>query len=496
MNFKLLSKLLGILLLLESVAMAACGGFAYFDPSPHHEDATIALMTSAGVTAFIGTLLWLSGMGKVERIPRREGMVVVGAGWIFFGLFGALPFILAAPYLDPASALFESISGFTTTGSTVIGSLGEWPRGILLWRAVTQWLGGLGILVLFVALLSSIGVGSKSLFRAESSLQTGEATAARIRDTANSLLKVYLSITALSVCVLSVLGMEWFDAVAHSFTAVSTGGFSPYDASIGHFSSWQTGLWIEIWLSIVMTACSLNFLLFPMIFQGKWKRVRSNEEGRWFLLIVVFSMLVMAAGLCLDGGDWSQFGEHLRQTSFMTISIISTTGYGLADYEIWPAFLLVILASIMLVGGCAGSTAGGLKVSRLLVFLKSLRHDVVRAYRPNQVFRLQMNGRSISENLRAQTVLFVALYGFIFLTGGLAVSLLEAGNGIDLETSFGAVIATLANIGPGFGDVGPTDNFAHLRPMTKVFLSMLMILGRLELFAILVMFVPALWRKY
>ncbi len=496
MNFKLLGKLLGILLLLESVAMMACGVFAYFDQSPHHEDATMALMTSSGLTAFIGVLLCLSGLGKTERIPRREGMVVVGAGWIFFGFFGALPFILAAPYLDPASALFESISGFTTTGSTVIGSLSEWPRGILLWRAVTQWLGGLGILVLFVALLSSIGVGSKSLFRAESSLQTGEATAARIRDTANSLLKVYLFFTACSIVVLHGLGMTWFDSVAHSFTAVSTGGFSPHDASIGHFSGWKTGLWIEIWLSIVMTACSLNFLLYPMLFQNRWKRIRANEEGRWFLIIVVGSMLLMAVGLCLENGDWREFGTHLRHTSFITTSIISTTGFGSVDYEMWPAFLLVILASIMLVGGCAGSTSGGMKVSRLLVFLKAIRHDVIRAYRPNQVFRTQMNGRSISENLRAQTVLFVALYGFIFLGGAMMVSLLEAGNGIDLLTSFGAVIATLANIGPGFGDVGPTENFAHFRPVTHVFLSMLMILGRLELFAILVMFVPALWRKY
>jgi trk system potassium uptake protein TrkH len=494
MNFRLLAKVLGLLLTLESVAMAACGVFAHFDPVSVREEAALPLMAGAGITFLVGIILIVIGWGRFDRIPRREGVMIVGLGWVLSGIFGAIPFVLAEPGLAPSAALFESVSGYTTTGSTVIANLEEWPRGILLWRAVMQWLGGLGILVLFVAILSSMGGGAKSLFRNESSFQPGEATTPRIRDTALSLWKVYLALTLACLLGLRALGMSWFDAAAHSFTCLATGGFSPYNDSIAHFSDWKTGLWIEIWLEIFMLLGSISFLIYVAIARRNWARLKRQEEVRWYLLMVVFGILAVWAVGVWGGGQ--VVGDTLRGAVFTTISIISTTGYSTVDYELWPVGTHFILIAIMLVGGCAGSTSGGMKVSRLILLVRSASQEIVRAFRPNQILRMQVNGNPIDDTARAQTVLFVALFSLMAMVSMVVVAVIESAYGVDFETSVAMVLATFGNIGPGFGQVGPTDNFAHLQPITHLFLSLLMVLGRLELYAVLVLFVPAVWRKY
>lgn len=497
MNFRILAKILGLLLLLQSVSMFLCGVFAWLDRYSRGPQATEALLTSAGVTLLAGAILVLAGgMRKIERIPRREGVVIVGLGWSLSTLFGALPFILCPPTLDWPSAVFESASGFTTTGSTVIGDLSAWPRGILLWRGVTQWLGGVGILVLFVAVLSYLGVGSKSLFRNESSFKTGEASTARIRDTALSLWRIYLLLTVICLLGLRLLGLSWFNAVSHAITAVSTGGFSPHNASLGHYADWPNGWAIELWLSLFMLVCSLNFLIVAVLLKKNWNRLRVEDDGRCFIGICVVTSLALALGLSADPRYSLGFVEALRHSWFTVVSIASTTGFGTADYELWPAWCNAVLAMLMVMGGCSGSTAGGMKVGRALVFLKSSSHEIIRAFRPNQVFRLVVNGNPLDDDARARTTSFVALYLFIIAVGSVIVGILEAGQGIDLETCLGAVLATLSNIGPGFGDLGPTENFSGLRDVTQLFLSGLMVLGRLELFAILVLFVPAAWRRY
>ena len=496
MNFRILAKVLGLLLLLLSVAMSVCAVFARVDPMAVKLNATWALFTSAGVTFLAGAILILSGLGKFDRIPRREGVVIVGLGWVLSTIFGALPYMLCEPHLNWSQALFESASGFTTTGSTVISDLTLWPRGILLWRSATQWLGGIGILVLFVAVLSYLGVASKSLFRNESSFKTGEASTARIRDTALTLLKIYLGLTGLCLAGLRLLGLSWFDSVSHAMTTVSTGGFSPHNASIGHYTGWGNGWAIELWLSVFMVLCSLNFLIFAVIAAKNWNRLREEDDARWFLGITVGISLTIGLGLFADARYSIDLVEALRESWFIVVSIASTTGFGTVDYELWPAWCKALLAILMIVGGCAGSTAGGMKVGRLEIFLKSSAHEVVRAFRPNQVFRLVVNGSPVDDASRARTTSFVALYLLIMALGSVVVGILEAGHGVDLETCLGAVLATLSNIGPGFGDLGPTENFSQLREPTLAFLSGLMILGRLELFAILVLFVPAAWRRY
>ncbi|MGB2559051.1 MAG: TrkH family potassium uptake protein [Akkermansiaceae bacterium] len=501
MNFRILAKFLGALLLLVSIAMAACGLFAKLDVTDGNEAAAKSLFLSAFIVAVLGGVMMLLGIGKIERVPRREGIVVVGLGWLLCGVFGSLPYLLGEPKLTLSDAFFESVSGFTTTGSTVMasdpkagGDIESWPRGILMWRAATQWLGGMGILVLFVALLSYLGLGSKSLFRNESSFQTGEASTARIRDTAMLLWKIYICITIVCAIGLKMMGLSTYNAIAHTFTVVSTAGFSPHNASIGHYADWGNSWLIELWLCLFMILCSISFVLWAVILRKRWKRLRNEEEGRLFVLISLVAVAVLVIGMVSSGDE--DFLSTLRHCFFTLISLGSTTGYATVDYAQWPVFALVLISVLMIIGGCSGSTAGGMKVSRLIVFLKTARLEIVKAFRPNQMFRMHVNGNAMSDAERAQTVGFVALYAFIIIISCFVVAMLESGNGIDITTVFACVLATFTNTGPGFGEVGPAGNYSHLLPVTKVFLSLLMILGRLELYAVLVLFMPSLWRKY
>ena len=496
MNPQLVARITGILLLLEAVAMVICGLFARFDRVAGDDQAMAALFQSAGITGVVAAVLVFSGGLRltIKRIPRRDAVMVVGLGWLLSSAFGGLPYMLCPPGLDWAGAFFESASGFTTTGSSVMSDIEAWPRGLLLWRSVTQWLGGIGILVLFVAVLSYLGLGSKSLFQNESSFRGGESGMARIHDTSLTLLKIYGIITVICTLGLRAMDMSWFNAVCHSMAAVSTGGFSPHNLSVGYYSKWSNGWLIELWITFIMLLCSLNFLLYVVLLRKNWRRLRDEEDGKWLLGILALSILMIAGGRAWNGD--AEFLQALRDASFIVVSIASTTGFGTADYELWPAWSKMILALLMLIGGCSGSTAGGLKIGRLLVFVKSARHEIVRAFRPNLVFRLMVNGNIIDGSARSRTMFFLTMYLMICVFSAVVVGFLEAGSSISMETCAGAVLAAISNIGPGFGAVGPTENFGHFREATHVFLGWLMILGRLELFALLVLFFPSAWKRY
>jgi trk system potassium uptake protein len=496
MNFYLISRILGLLLTLEAVAMIACGMFAKWDVVKGDNEAASMLFLSAAITGGIGLLGIIPGITKTKHdtIPKREAIVIVGLGWILCSVFGGLPYLLCPPYLTPAGAFFESASGFTTTGSSVMTVIEEWPRGILLWRATTQLLGGIGILVLFVALLSYIGVSSKSLFNNESSFRSGDLGLARIQDTASVLLRIYLALVLACLCGLKAMGLTWYNAACHAFTTISTGGLSPHSASIGYYAEWGNSWLIELWLIIFMTLGSLNFLLFIVMLRKNWKRVSRDEDARWFIAICLLVTALIAAGRSYNDGI-SPIAS-IREAAFTVVSIASTTGFGTVDYDQWPTWAKVLIACLMLIGGCAGSTAGGFKVGRLIVFAKSARNEIIKTFRPSQVFRVIVNGNPIDDSARARIMFFITLYLMICIAATAVVGFLEAGTGISLESCAGTVLATISSIGPGFGAVGPTMNFSELREPTKIFLGWIMILGRLELFALLVLFVPQLWRKY
>lgn len=496
MNLYLIARILGLLLALEAIAMACCGVFARLDVVSGDMEAGNVLFLSAAITGGFAMLAILPGIKKTKHdtIPKREAIVIVGLGWIISSIFGGLPYYLCAPYMSPAGAFFESASGFTTTGSSVMTIIEEWPRGILLWRATTQLLGGIGILVLFVALLSYIGVSSKSLFHNESSFRSGDLGLARIQDTAWMLLRIYLWLIFACLVGLRFMGLTWFNATCHAFTAISTGGLSPHTASIGFYSNWGNSWLIELWLIIFMALGSLNFLLFIVILRRNWNRVFREEDARWFLGICAIVIILITTGRSYT--ENISLVTALRESAFTVVSIASTTGFCTADYDIWPTWSKVLIACIMLMGGCSGSTAGGFKVGRLIVFAKSARNEIIKTFRPSQVFRVVINGNSIDDAARARTMFFLTLYLMITIAATAVVGFLEAGTGISLESCAGAILATISSIGPGFDAVGPTMNFAELRDPTKVFLGWIMILGRLELFALLVLFVPTLWKKY
>lgn len=496
MNFYLIARILGLLIALEAIMMAFCGVFTRLDVVQGGSEAGSALFLSAAITGGFAILAIVPGLTKTKHdtIPKREAIVIVGLGWIICSIFGGLPYYLCSPYLSPAGAFFESASGFTTTGSSVMTMIEEWPRGIILWRAITQLLGGIGILVLFVALLSYIGVSSKSLFHNESSFRSGDLGLARIQDTALLLLRIYFGLVLICLVGLRALGMTWFNASCHAFTTISTGGLSPHTASIGYYSHWGNFWLIETWLIIFMTLGSLNFLLFIVMLRQNWKRVFREEDARWFIGICTSVIVLIAAGRSYHDGI--PILTTICESAFTVVSIASTTGFGVADYDIWPTWAKVLIACLMLMGGCSGSTAGGFKVGRLIVFAKSARNEIVKTFRPNQVFRVIVNGNPMDDSARARTMFFLTLYLMITIAATAVVGFLEAGTGITLESCAGTILATISSIGPGFDAVGPTMNFAELREPTKIFLGWIMILGRLELFALLVLFMPSLWRKY
>ena len=496
MNFFLIARILGLLLALEALTMVACGLFAKFDIITGDHEAASALFLSAAITGGFALLAIIPGITKTKHntIPKREAIVIVGLGWILCSIFGGLPYLLCAPYMTPASAFFESASGFTTTGSSVMTVIEQWPRGILLWRATTQLLGGIGILVLFVALLSYIGVSSKSLFHNESSFRSGDLGLARIQDTATMLLRIYIGLVLICLVGLKAMGLTWFNATCHAFTAISTGGLSPHSTSIGYYAEWGNSWAIELWLTFFMALCSLNFLLFIVVLRKNWKRVLREEDARWFLGICAIVIILITAGRSYNDGISPLIS--FRESLFTVVSIASTTGFGTVDYDTWPTWAKVLIACIMLMGGCAGSISGGFKVGRLIVFAKSARNEIIKTFRPSQVFRVVVNGNPIDDGARARIMFFLTLYFMICIAGTAVVGFLEAGTGISLESCAGTILATISSIGPGFDAVGPTHNYAELREPTKVFLGWIMILGRLELFALLVLFVPQLWRKY
>lgn len=490
MNLRLLSKLMGTLLLLLGGAMFICLGVAYLLDTRHEGfDSIESFWISSVMTASTGVLLIFLGRDEKSELLRKEAIAVVGLSWLVCSAFGALPYIFSEARLTPTEAFFEAVSGFTTTGASVFGDVESLPRSVLFWRSLTQWLGGLGILVLFVALLSYLGVGSKALFRHESSAKSGEGVQARIRDVAARLWQIYLGLTVICTLGLVVLGMSLFDAINHSFAAISTGGFSTRNASIAAFDS----LAIELWIVLFMLLGGISFMLYAWLLRGKWERWKKEEETKAFLFIVGASTLIIALDLWALGMEES-FGRALRNSLFQVMTIITTTGFATADFDHWPHFSRLALLFLMCIGGCAGSTSGGIKVSRWLLFFKIVRQETIVAFRPNQVIRLSLNGNATDDQLKAQTVFFIALAGVTVALGTGLVSLFEPG--LNIESCLSAVMASLFNIGPGLSAVGPTQNFGFLSPLSQIVLSVMMILGRLEFFALLVLFVPTLWKRY
>jgi len=481
MNFRAVFKLIGILVALVGVSMTPALAWSVYLEEPDVN----ALVESIGICLLCGGILFGVSWQSTQPILRREGMAVVGLGWLLAALFGALPFYLSGTTPQVADAYFESMAGFTTTGSTVLTDIEACPKGVLFWRSFTHWLGGMGIVVLFVAILPILKAGGKQLFRSEVPGPTADTLRPRVSETASMLWKIYVSISVVEVALLYAQGMTFYDALCHTFGTMATGGYSTKNTSVGHYAS----AGIDWTITIFMLLAGTNFGLYFRLFSGRASAFLKDSEWRFYIGIIVVAVSMVTVDLLVHG-LYESLADGLRYAAFQVVAIITTTGFGTADFEQWPTFSKLVLLGLMFVGGCAGSTGGGIKVIRILVLAKSAALGGERVFRPHVVRALRVGDVTVDNDLRD------AIHVYFFLIVGIfaACSLYLAALGLDVLTATTAVIATLNNIGPGLSAVGPVENFSFIPTSGKWLLSLCMVLGRLELFAILVLFVPSFWR--
>ena len=475
-------KVLGLLLMIFSLTMLPPLGVSY-----HYADGTAeAFLTALVLLLGLGTLIWLPVAKSRDELKLRDGFLVVALFWSVLGLAGALPFILAAePHLSLTDAAFESISGLTTTGATVIIGLDKLPPAILYYRQQLQWLGGMGIIVLAVAILPMLGIGGMQLYRAETPgpVKDNKLTP-RITETAKALWYIYLGLTVACALAYWLAGMTPFDAIGHSFATVAIGGFSTHDASIGYFNSDA----IELIAVVFMLLSGVNFALHFLAWNrrslvGYWH----DSEFRFYLTLMATTTTLVCLGLYFTGtyADWS---ESFLQGLFHTVSIATTTGFSTASFYDWPIFLGILLIFSSFVGGCAGSTGGGIKVIRFLLLIKQGLREIDRLIHPNAQIPVRVGGRTVNHRVVDAVWGFFSLYVACFTLMYLAL----AATGLDLTTAFTAVAAAINNLGPGLGEVGAS--FATISPTAKWILCFAMLLGRLEVFTLLVLLTPAFWR--
>ena len=458
-----------------------------FAPDPTRpQGGAASLALSAIIVSIVGLAAFLYGNRFVsERISRREALLAVSLIWIAAGACGAVPFMLGAG-MSPADSFFESVSGLTTTGATVISDIeGRLSRPLLLWRSLIQWLGGMGIVVLFVAVFPNLGAGGKHLFRGEVPGTTAEGLRPRIAETSFTLWKLYAAFTILEIALLKILGLDLFDAVCHAFTTMSTGGFSTLDSSVGGFNSAA----VEYVIACFMLIGSVNYgLYYGLLRTGSWKTLFRNIEFRWYLLIVGFSVIVLTL---LNLSVHDELLTSFRYSFFMVATTISSTGYGTDDYSAYSSTALAVVVLIMFVGGCSGSTAGGIKVERAVLMGKQAIAQVQKSFRPSTVELVRMGKAAISTQVLADVASFFLIYMGCIAFGLLFVTLVE---GVPIPTAFGAMLTCLSNMGPAPFHVGP-DNFASYSAGSKMFFSLAMLLGRLEFFTLFALILPGFWRR-
>ena len=449
----------------------------------YYGESVLNFIITIAATAALGGIFLLF-KPKNRDIYAREGFAAVGLSWILMSLLGALPFVISGDIPHYVDALFETVSGFTTTGSTLLTDIEGMSRGCMFWRMFTHWIGGMGVLVFIMAVLPMSGEHSMHIMRAEVPGPVVGKLVPRVRKTAAILYLIYMGLTAIETLFLLGGGMSFFEALLHAFATAGTGGFSTRGASIAAFNS----LYIEIVISVFMLLFAVNFNLYFLLLLGRVRDVLKNQELRCFACIVAFSMLSIAWNI---SGQYSGFAEALRYSSFTVASLVSSTGFGTADFTQWPQYSQWLLVIIMFIGACAGSTGGGLKLSRVMLLIRAAFADLRHMIWPRRVNRVQMDGQRVEAAGIRAVFSYFALYMLMLLLGTLLISF----DGFDTATNFTAALTCLSNMGPGLGLIGPNGNFSIFSDFSKLLMSLLMLIGRLEIYPILVLFFPSVWRK-
>ncbi|AZQ63677.1 TrkH family potassium uptake protein [Flammeovirga pectinis] len=482
-NIGLIARIMGILILLNGIFMFTCLPFSFY-----FGDGDWWALTEAGlITVLSGGLIMFYGerKGYKKEIKKKDGYIIVSLGWTVMAFFGSLPYLFSLENPSLTNAYFETISGYSTTGASILTDIESVGKGILFWRSLTQWIGGMGIIVLAVAVLPFLGIGGMQLFVAEAPGISPDKLQPRIKETAKRLWWVYAGLTGIETILLMTGGMNFYDAINHALTTMATGGFSTYNDSAASMSPY-----IQYILIVFMILAGTNFTLNYFLFKRMFKAIWTNEEFRYYAGIIISASLAIG-GVVAFSSDLT-IEKSFRDALFQVVSIITTTGYVSADYTAWAPFATMIIFVLMFCGGMAGSTAGGVKIVRHIILFKNSFIELKRQLHPTAIIPVRFNKKAIKEGITFNVLAFIMAYLLIFGLGILVMSAL----GVDLMTSLGAVATSLGNIGPGIGTVGPVDNFAHLPDAAKWILSFLMLLGRLELFTVMIIFTPYFWSRF
>ena len=463
--------------------MLCCVPFAiYYDEKNFYK----TFLFCSIFTIFFGFLLrFLTKEDKNAEIKKRDGYLIVVGGWLCMSLFGSLPYLFTGSIPSFTNAFFETMSGFTTTGSTILDNIESLPMSILFWRSMTQWIGGMGIIVLTIAILPLLGIGGMELFVAEAPGPTKDKIHPRIKETAKRLWLIYFSLTALETVILMCLGLSFFDAINHALTTTSTGGFSTKQASIAAFQN----PFVEAVIVVFMFLAGTNFTMIYFGLKFRFKKIINNDEFKWYLSAILLVVFLLTAYRTITSS--LDFSQAFREISFQVVSIITTTGYATADYTLWGSFFTFIFFLFLFSGASAGSTSGGIKIVRIVLLIKNGFLEFKRRLHPKAVIPVMINKKVVSSTITYNLLAFIFLYLFVFTIGSLFLSLL----GVDMLTSISAVASAVGNVGPGIADVGPSHSFAHLPNTAKWILSFLMLMGRLELFTVCVLFTPYFWKR-
>jgi len=494
LNYKIIIHLLGLLLLVNGgfMLIATLVSFLY-------EDGVVLDLLYAGmITLLIGGSIMLLTRKHRKEIQKREGYIIVTFGWITMALVGTLPYLFTGAIPGFTNAFFETMSGYTTTGATILNDIESLPEGILFWRSITHWIGGMGIIVLAIAILPLLGIGGMQLFTAEAPGPGGDKLHPRITDTAKRLWLIYVGYTIAETILLKVAGMSFFDAINHSLSTLSTGGFSTKNASVAY---WNDRPLIQYIIIFFMFVAGTNFVLSYFAVKTRFSRILKDDEFKWYLgFIVLFT--VIAALVIYFEADLSissvahpmVFGKlesAIRHGLFQVLAIITTTGFVTADYTLWTPFLTIFFFGLMFLGGSAGSTAGGIKIVRHLIMIKNGVLEFKRTLHPNAILPVRYNNRSVQQPIVYNILGFFILYMLSFIAGVLVFSWL----GLDYKTALGGAASTLGNVGPALGDLGPVHQYSELPTAAKWWATFLMLIGRLELFTVLILLTPFFWRN-
>ena len=494
-NYQIILSFLGLTSMVNGAFMLLAFPFSYY----YQESIKYSILSAGLITIVLGFILWFFNKNAIKNLQKKDGYLIVTFGWLILSLTGTLPYLLSGVIPDFTNAFFETISGYSTTGSTILTDIESTPKGILFWRSATHWIGGMGIIVLTIAILPLLGIGGMQLFMAEAPGPSADKMHPRITETAKRLWFIYVTLTFTEFLLLKIAGMNWFDAINHAMATMSTGGFSTKNNSLSYWNSMPIIQYIIIFFMFI---AGTNFIMSYFVFKGKWQKIIKNEEFKWYFFGSIGLILVITL-LIINFQDpnlhtsinhpmvWGASESAFRHAAFQVISIVTTTGFITADYTMWSSLTAMIIFALFFVGGSAGSTSGGVKIVRHIVMIKNSLLEFKKLLHPSAIIPVRYGGKAIQQGIVFNILSFFVLYMLIFIVSSVLFTFM----GLDFMSGIGVSASSLGNIGPSIGSVGPVNNFAHLSNSAKWFSSFLMLIGRLELFTVLILLTPFFWKK-